>query len=67
MLKQIVHDRLIYHQHVPFQIHRWAVFRRTNARIKCLRLVYDGMALPDEVIVTLTKTADKKKLGERSS
>lgn len=43
----------------------WAVFRRTKAGIKMhLRLSFDGMAIPDAVIITPAKTADKKKLDE---
>lgn len=43
----------------------WAVFRKTKAGIKMhLRLSFDGMALPDAVIITPAKTADKKKLDE---
>jgi len=43
----------------------WARFRKTKAGIKMhLRLSFDGMALPDEVIITPAKTADKKKLDE---
>lgn len=43
----------------------WAVFRKTKAGIKMhLRLSFDGMAVPDTVIITPAKTADKKKLDE---
>ncbi|GAB6151443.1 IS4-like element ISDha2 family transposase [Desulfosporosinus burensis] len=43
----------------------WAVFRKTKAGIKMhLRLSFDGMAVPDAVIITPAKTADKKKLDE---
>lgn len=43
----------------------WAVFRKSKAGIKMhLRLSFDGTAVPDEVIVTPAKTADKNKLDE---
>jgi len=43
----------------------WAVFRKTKAGIKMhLRLSFDGTAVPDAVIITPAKTADKKKLDE---
>jgi hypothetical protein len=43
----------------------WAVFRKTKAGVKMhLRLSFDGMAVPDEVIITPAKTADRKKLDE---
>ena len=43
----------------------WAVFRKTKAGVKMhLRLSFDGIAVPDEVIITPAKTADKKKLDE---
>ena len=43
----------------------WAVFRKTKAGIKMhLRLSFDGMAVPDAVIITPAKTADKNKLDE---
>lgn len=43
----------------------WAVFRKTKSGVKMhLRLSFDGIAVPDEVIVTPAKTADKKKLDE---
>ena len=43
----------------------WAVFRKTKAGVKMhLRLSFDGTPLPDEVIITPAKTADKKKLDE---
>lgn len=41
----------------------WAVFRKTKAGIKIhLRLSFDGIALPDEAIITPAKVADKKEL-----
>lgn len=43
----------------------WAKFRKTKSGVKMhLRLSFDGIAVPDEVIVTTAKTADKKKLDE---
>ena len=43
----------------------WAVFRKTKAGVKMhLRLSFDGVAIPDEVLVTPAKIADKKKLDE---
>lgn len=43
----------------------WAVFRKSKSGVKMhLRLSFDGVAVPDEVIVTPAKTADKKKLDE---
>lgn len=46
-------------------LYPWAVFRKSKAGIKMhLRLSFDGTAVPDEVIVTPAKTADKKKLDE---
>lgn len=43
----------------------WAVFRKTKSGVKMhLRLSFDGMAVPDEVIITPAKTADRKKLDE---
>ena len=41
----------------------WAVFRKSKAGVKMhLRLSFDGTAVPDEVIITPAKTADKNKL-----
>lgn len=43
----------------------WAKFRKTKSGVKMhLRLSFDGIAVPDEVIITPAKTADKKKLDE---
>lgn len=43
----------------------WAVFRKSKAGVKMhLRLSFDGIAVPDEVIITPAKTADRKKLDE---
>ncbi|ACL22654.1 transposase IS4 family protein [Desulfitobacterium hafniense DCB-2] len=43
----------------------WAVFRKIKAGVKMhLRLSFDEMAIPDEVIITPAKTADRKKLDE---
>ena len=43
----------------------WAVFRKSKAGVKMhLRLSFDGIAVPDEVILTPAKTADRKKLDE---
>lgn len=43
----------------------WAVFRKSKAGVKMhLRLSFDGMAVPDELIVTPAKIADRKKLDE---
>ncbi|ACL19992.1 IS4 family transposase [Desulfitobacterium sp. LBE] len=43
----------------------WAVFRKSKAGVKMhLRLSFDAMAVPDEVLVTPAKTADRKKLDE---
>jgi hypothetical protein len=43
----------------------WVKFRKTKSGIIMhLRLSFDGIAVPDEVIVTRAKIADKKKLDE---